>query len=353
MSFLRLLAPVLVLGMTAAVAQAPPPLPKPVSNNAIVSFHVTGGELIFSLLGIGPGKKWRDITQEAYIFDSRSKHWKRMPDVPGPAGRLASAAVGANGKVFLFGGYTVDKHGKEVTLNQLDIYSPGAKDPSKGIWTSGRAIPIPVDDSVALIYHGRFVILVSGWSGNDNVSAVQVYDIYNNTWRASSAIPGRAVFGHAGGISGETIVYCGGAYKPPAGQSSAKYVASEDCWRGAILTEDASKISWSRLPKHPGDANYRMGASGMGAQIVFSGGTDNPYNYDGIGYNGVPSGPSAVNFAWDIYSRTWKVLPPSPSPTMDHRALVRCGKTLCSIGGMSAGQRVTDQVNALDLTAKN
>ena len=351
---MRLVRSILLIAVLceALQAQAPPPLPKPVSNNSVTSFHVTGGELIFSMLGIGSGRTWRDITQDAVVFDSREKHWKRLPDVPGTSGRLASVAVGANGKVFLFGGYTVDKDGKEVTLNNVDIYTPAAKAPDKGTWTRGRAIPAPVDDSVAVLYHDRFVILVSGWSVSDNVKAVQVYDIYNNTWHSATPIPGRPVFGHAGGISGETLVYCGGAYKPAVGDSDAKYVASDECWHGAIQTEDASRITWTRLPKHPGEAQYRMGASGMGRRIIFSGGTSNPYNYNGIGYNGTPSAPSAVNFAWDLDTRSWQLLTPDPAPTMDHRALIRCGRTLCSLGGMTAGQRVTNQIFALDLGTK-
>ena len=36
--------------------------------------------------------------------------------------------------------------------------------------------------------------------------------------------------------------------------------------------------------------------------IYFSGGTDNPYNYNGIGYNGVPAEPSPVTFAFSLRS---------------------------------------------------
>ncbi len=53
----------------------------------------------------------------------------------------------------------------------------------------------------------------------------------------------------------------------------------------------STKIQWTKLPNHPGNARYRIAAGGSekDQKIYFSGGTDNPYNYNGIGYDGKPA----------------------------------------------------------------
>ena len=54
-----------------------------------------------------------------------------LPPVPGP-GRLAATAQGVRGRVYLFGGYTVDAKKNEHTLPDVNIY-----DPNTGRWTLG------------------------------------------------------------------------------------------------------------------------------------------------------------------------------------------------------------------------
>jgi hypothetical protein len=217
-----------------------------------------------------------------------------------------------------------------------------------GYWTLGVPIPVPVDDAVAGVFDNRYIIVVSGWSQKDNVADVQVYDTLRDRWAKSTPIPGRPVFGHSGAIAGNIIVYCGGAYIAPAG-SKVKYEMSNECWRGKIKRHNASKIEWSKIADHPGKANYRMAAAAWEKKIVFTGGTDNPYNYSGIGYNGVPSSPSVSTFSWDTKNSRWESLPDHPHPTMDHRAMARGARGLFVIGGMEAGQKVTEGVSELVL----
>ena len=80
------------------------------------------------------------------------------------------------------------------------------------------------------------------------------------------------MFGHAGAVVGDTIVYIDGAYKNPAG-GQPKYVPSDECWMGKIDHHDRSKIQWTKLPSHPGTARYRIAAGGSekDQKIYFSG----------------------------------------------------------------------------------
>ena len=124
---------------------------------------------------------------------------------------------------------------------------------------------------------------------------------------------------------------------------------------GKIDRKDPKKITWSKLEKHPGKARYRMAAAGSDkdGRIYFSGGTDNPYNYDGVGYDGRPSEPSGMTFAFNVHSGKWETIgDEAAGATMDHRGLVVEGGGLVVVGGMEAGQKVTGRVAVIPKEAR-
>jgi N-acetylneuraminic acid mutarotase len=330
------------------------PLPAPISNNAVAISHDEGGARIFSFMGIGPKKTWDAITTSAYEMDSGSGKWTEKRPVPGVAGRLAASAVALHDQVFIFGGYVVDSQGGETTVSDLNVFVP-----VENRYYRGKDIPVPVDDAVVGLYRDRYIYLIGGWSSSkgDAVQDVQVYDTEKDTWMQATPLPGTPVFGHAGAIIGDTIIYADGAYKNPSGPNP-KYVASSECWMGRIpKKDDITKIQWTQLPAHPGNARYRI-AAGAGplekkghGRIYFSGGTDNPYNYNGIGYNGQPAEPSPVTFAFNVYTEKWETVgenTPAPAPpTMDHRGLLVTRRGLVMVGGMEKGQQVTSKVTVV------
>lgn len=320
------------------------PLPQPISNNAVAALEKDGSTLVLSALGIGPGLTYRDITNAAYLLDLRAGKWTEIPPVPDP-GRIAATAVAVNGRFYVFGGYMVAPDGKETSVPDVNIY-----DPAKRRWSRGAEIPVPVDDSAAAVYHNRYVYLISGWSQTDNVRNVQVYDTVEDSWKQASPIAGTPVFGQAGGIAGDTLIYVDGAYRNPAA-SGPKYIASEECWRGEIDRRNLTHIRWKRIPKHPGSGHYRIAAGSSGDRVYFDGGTNNPYNYNGIGYDGNPSKPSPVVFAWNEKERQWMRFDDDPQPSMDHRGLVVEEGELIIVGGMYTGQKVSNNVKRIRISA--
>jgi N-acetylneuraminic acid mutarotase len=323
-------------------------LPDPVSNNAVAMAKVRGQLLLFSFMGIGPKKTSDAITSTAFSLDAKEGKWSAIHAVPGTVGRIGAAAAGVQGELFLFGGYAADAQ-SGMAVPDVGIYHPAGDR-----WFRGADIPVAVGDSVIGVYHDRYIYLVGGRSNRDVVSNVQVYDTEKDRWVQATPIPGTPVFGHAGALVDDTLIYVDGARKNPSG-NTPKYVASDECWMGKIDHHDRTRIQWTKVPSHPGVARYRIagGGSEKDEKIYFAGGTDNPYDYNGIGYDGKPSEPSSVLFDFNLRTGKWETISENtPDSTMDHRGLLVTHEGLVLIGGMEKGQKVTGRVALLSKQAQ-
>lgn len=343
---IALVAPIALAQPLAA--KPPPPLPTPHSNNAVAKLEVDGSARFYSFMGLTAGKTHADISKRAFEFDLKRNNWRALPDVPVALGRLASTAVGVGGRVYLFGGYTVAADGAEVSTPEVYAF-----DPRTNAYSRRAPMPVPVDDSVALPYQDRYIYLVSGWHDKDNVRLVQVYDTKEDRWLRATDWPGLGVFGHAGGIAGNRIVIADGVTVVPGITGSARFKLVGDAWAGTIDDKDPGKIAWRKLPPHRGAPLYRMAATGVatGDRVVFAGGSETAYNYNGQGYDGTPATPSARAFAFDLRRDRWVELDPKPHPTMDHRGLLEADGTLYTIGGMGSERQVIGEVIAFTLPA--
>ncbi len=328
---------ILFLAMQTPVWVGGPSLPHPVTNNAVAALRTPSGAYVYSFLGLDNTKIWSGVTNEAYEWKVGASSWTRLPSIPGP-GRLAGTAQAVGRRVYVFGGYTVAPDGTERSVPNVDVWDPETRS-----WSRAADMPVPVDDAVSGVWQDSLVFLVSGWHDTDNVSNVQVFDPAANEWKQATPIPGVPVFGHTGGISHNAIVFIDGA-KRNTGQP--RYTLENQAWRGDIDPTEPTSITWRRITHPESPALYRSAALGVGSWIVFAGGTDNPYNYNGIGYDGQPSLPTDKVFAYDVVRNSWQSLPRLSSGTMDHRGLVRLGEHLYLVGGMAANQTVSDLVFA-------
>ena len=321
-------------GARVVDAAPPPPLPIPIANNAVAAVETADGWALFSFLGIDGTRRREGITTAAFRWTVGSEGWRRIGSVPGE-GRLAATAQAVGGLIYLFGGYTVAEDRTERSLPDVLVYHP-----DQDFWTPAAPMPTPVDDAVSGVWRDSLIYLVSGWHDTENVSTVQVYDPATDEWRQATPIPGPPVFGHAGGITGDAIVYVDGAR---VDRDPRRFALEASSWLGQIDPAEPTRIAWRGLPDHPGPGLYRAAALGAERFVLFAGGTDNPYNYDGNGYDGVPAEPRDGVFAWDVGSSMWRELGPLPLPTMDHRGLVEAAGRVYAIGGMGVGRAVTDR----------
>lgn len=325
---------------------APPGLPAAVSNNAVALVPGSGGayELV-SLAGLVNGKTWRHVSDRVFAWRTGDQRWRELDPVPGGVGRLAATAQTVNGQVYFFGGYTVAEDGTEVSTP--DGYQ---LDPPTGRYQRLPDMPVAVDDTVSAVHLERYIYLVSGWHDKNNVDRVQVFDTQTRSWLQATPFPGAPVFGHAGGISGNTLVICDGVKVQPTAQPGERrsFVPSPACFSGAIDPVDPTRISWRRIPHHPGPALYRSAAAGLAGRVVFLGGTDNPYNYNGVGYDGRPSEPSGAAHAYVPGERRWQTLSIDARPTMDHRGmLVTPRGHWLIVGGMNRRRELLSTTTAI------
>ena len=321
--------------------QSVPPLPEAVTNNAVVSVTTRNREFVISFAGLGAGKAHGDTHAKTFIFDSARREWREAAAVPGGAGRLAATAIAVGESAFVFGGYTVAEDGSEVSMPWVHAF-----DPLRGEFEELEPMPVPVDDAVAVSYENRYIYLISGWHDFGNVNLVQRYDIEQDAWSQATPLPGRAVFGHSGGIVGDTIVYCDGVAIEINANRRRDFAMSAGCYAGIIDDKEGRDIDWRTIAPHPGKPRYRMAAAGIAdlGGVLFIGGSENPYNYNGIGYNGNPASPAAGALLFSPASNSWVHIDLEGPATMDHRGLVLFEDSWLTVGGMLDGEVVTNKV---------
>ncbi|HEY1801193.1 MAG TPA: kelch repeat-containing protein [Terriglobales bacterium] len=318
--------------LLAAAVPTLEPLPTAVSNNAIASMKVHGDLYIFSLMGIGEKRSWDAVSNAAYIFDNDTGGWAPIHGVPGTTGRIAAMAAAENGRVYLAGGAVVDAQGGVTPVPDLNIYAQDAEE-----WLRGADLPVGVANAVIGSYRERYIYVIGGRSRSGPINDVQMYDLSNNTWQSATPTPGAPVFGQAGAILDDTIVVVDGA-------TSATGDISNACWIGKIDRKNPLKISWSKLPPHPGQPGFNIAAGGWQRdnKIYFLGGTPVVTNYKGEGADGKIPQPSPMSFALNLKSKAWEVVNPNvPQVTMDNHVLIPTEQGLVLIGGTEADGKVT------------
>lgn len=322
-----------------------PPLPEAVANNAVASVTIAEQQYLLSFMGLGQGKTYKDVHNRAWKLNLAEQplKWQSISPVPSSLklkGRLASIAVGLEENVYLFGGYTVASSHEEVSAP--DVYQYHVPSDT---YTKLDPMPVPVDDAVALTYRDRYIYLISGWHNDGNVNLVQVYDTAKSEWFQASPFLGEPVFGHAGGIVDNLIMVCDGVRTMPSMHKRRSFAQQTACYRGEINPAQPHKINWHSW-FHPTDAGrYRMAAAGdpENDRILFVGGSLNPYNFNGIGYNGQPSEPTTDIWSYNVDKRTWETLK-SEASTMDHRGLINIDHAWYTIGGIANKQVVIPNV---------
>ena len=119
---------------------------------------------------------------------------------------------------------------------------------------------------------------------------------------------------------------------------------------GKIDHRDPNKIEWSKLPAHPGPGRFGIvaGAGERDHRIMFSGGTINPHNFNGLDQAGKLAEISPVTFAFEMHGSRWVTI---TEDTFDVRADGRGVLTTplgpLILGGMLKNGAISARVLAL------
>ena len=319
------------------------PLPEPVSNNAIALAKVNGKEFIYSFGGIDSTKTPEGIHLRSYRYSIEDDNWERIDDLPDAlGGKIAAAASTVNNMIYIMGGYHVENDFSETTSRKVHIYNPE----TNSFLTDGSDMLVRVDDHVQAVWNDSLIYTVTGWSQSSNTRSVQFYDPSNDQWTRATPVPASddfRVFGGAGDISGNTIYYLGGA----ANWNGSTFPITSNYRQGIINENNPAEISWSTEASIFANF-YRAGSAKIknGEAIVWLGGSNNTYNFDGIAYDG-SGGVSATSswISWENDNRNLSIIENDLPPTMDLRGLATSKDDyVYVIGGMSENQRVTNRV---------
>ena len=344
-------------------------LPEAVSNNSIALVNDGKHDYLLSFMGLSQGKTYNDVHNKAWMLPIKpdknwqvqalttEQQWQPLPPVPhieSLAGRLASITVGIKDTAYIFGGYTVAPNHTEISTRDNYKFSIKTKK-----YLRIADMPVAVDDTAVISYQDRYIYLFSGWHQSGNVNLVQVYDTKNDTWSQATPLPIPATFGLSVGAVDRELVLCDGVKIKALANQRRTFVSSPTCLYGIIDEKDHLNIHWQAIPHFVTPLSmtkttdtigyYRMAAVGVpdannAGQIIFIGGSDNPYNYNGIGYDGKPSEPSAWMNRFDLATHQWLLPQKLPQASMDHRSLILYNESLIRIGGMTQNQQVTDKV---------
>ncbi len=310
-----------------------PPLPVATSNQAVAGMVRDGICEIYSIGGITGLLRRGDIVSAAYrLRVGASAGWERVADLPLSAPVVAANAVTVGGQVYFLGGYAVSlaPGAAETTSGRLLSLRSGS-------WVDLPAMPLAVDDAVALPLRDRFIAVISGWSSAlpvaGNTDAVQLFDTQENRWLPTTRWPGRPIFGGVGAVSRDELLIVDGV----AVEARAFKLVAQ-AWVGRFdPSATGPSIRWTNLGGHPGPPRYRAaaGRATSGVALIAGGGLD-AYNYDGLSYeSGAPVLAASTLLSFDFTSRRFATRASPPSlVSMDHRGVAECGDARYVVGGL-------------------
>ncbi len=290
-------------GLSGSWSQAPP-LAQPRTHSMAVEMD---GKL-YLVGGVTPEKHLDTLE----VLQPETGIWKALAPLPqtdeGDNGRSAASAGVIDGKIYLAGGW---RHSEGLPTITLLIY-----DPSLNSWDVGPPILTLSGDSVAGVIGRKFYVL-SGTNGYDGIRHLfHVYDPEKNAWRELQPAP-RPHSKGAGGVIGEKLYVAGG----DNGQGPTA---------GLDVYDPAAEVWTLRSPMST--PRTAPAAAVINGQLVVLGGTQ-----------GQP--PSLVSVeAYDPRTDRWIQLPDLPD--------ARHGATAATVGSkvyVLGGDRLGSNLDSVDV----
>ena len=196
------------------------PVPAPTRGQA---FALGQDNMIYSISGYN-----FNYLNDVYKYDVTTDTWTAIPAIP-TACWECTAATGANGSIYVFGGETPF----QVVASIVQIYNP-----SSNLWGSGAPIPVPVKMHSAVAAPNGKIYVIGGYNGTNAVSNNQIYDPVLDTWSTGAPLPtARNQFGATLGPDGKIYIVGGKTSgfnnQPPFFDLVDVYDPNTDTWSTA------------------------------------------------------------------------------------------------------------------------
>lgn len=315
-------------------------LPTKLSNNAVCEAFVGDTAYVYTFAGIDSSKLFSGTHLKSYRYNTINNQWTALPNLPDTLGKIACSANRVKDTIYIIGGYHVFSNSNELSSNKVHRFNVKTNQ----FMTDGANIPIAIDDQTQCVYKDSLIFVITGWSNTSNVPNVQIYNPSFNTWLAGTSTPNNNTyksFGSSGSIVGDTIYYLGGA------TSASGFGAQTVLRKGYINPLNPTLITWQFV--NPNIKSYRSACVAINQDIYWLGGSEITYNYNGIAYNG--SGGVSPSNKSRKFNSTWDIDISNTLP-MDLRGYAKINdSTVILVGGMKAGQMVTNEVLKLQLNS--
>jgi N-acetylneuraminic acid mutarotase len=266
-----------------------------------------------------------EVTSSLYAFDPERNTWRQLSSGGAPQ-RFGHAAVWADGRLVVWGGYVVRGQSK-IWQNSGAVY-----DPESDSWSELRTPYGPaeladltrtVERPVQQLVHTGKELFVFGGMPVDGRPTGGIYDLASGQWRAIDAAgaPYRT-YGHSAVWTGDRIVVFGG-------------VDLEGNLTNAGAAYDLATNSWSAISQ-AGAPPAREGHSAVftGTRMIVFGGYESGLDAAGIG--GV----------YDPAKDSWKSFETEAVLSRTGHSAVWTGSEMLVFGGRSKRQRTFRAVSA-------
>lgn len=250
----------------------------------------------------------RGASRRVDAYSPSLDRWRRLPDLP--VGIHHAMAVGAGGKLYVLGGYTV----AGVPLRQLLVLERGA-------WRRLPRMPFPRAAAGAGVAQGKIVVVAGVGAGGRLARNALSYDVRAARW---SVVTGPTPREHLGVASfGGTIYAVGGR------------TAGLDTNLLEFESFRPGDRAWRRLQPVP-DPRGGTGAVGVTGQIVSVGDEE-------------PGGTIAEVLAYRIATRRWVQLADLPTPRHGVGVAALGGRVFVIGGGPEPGLTVSSANESLEV----
>ena len=157
--------------------------PAPTARTEVAVAALDG--LIYVVGGFERPGSWKirqsSVSTKVEVYDPATNRWSAKPDLP--VGLHHAGAAVLDGALYVAGGFTVSDD---------TIWSPSDRvfrfDPASDTWTERAPLPTARGGLAVATLQGK-LLAVSGYDGQENPAAVEVYDPATDQWAAVAPLP--------------------------------------------------------------------------------------------------------------------------------------------------------------------